>query len=277
MANFDRDAFNKQAQELLAKKEAENNSADKTEKTEAEAVEAEDSYDNEPDEETVLEETDIDSESVDDGEEDASVEQDSGNKSIKPSKEQNAIIALKKKLKEAQEKLAEAEEAKALEQSASTKEKIATRYKEKGYDEESASLMAERDYSLEVVQKKLAKIEFLSENKQVLEEYPEAVSNIETVMKNMKATGMSAEQICHAMFRVGNETPDRKRAIDAVTGRLPSKSADNANAGASRAERSEKSIVLSAAEMQNKATLEKIAGKKISNERFRELASEYNL
>jgi hypothetical protein len=277
MANFDRDAFNKQAQELLAKKEAEDNSADKTEKTEAEAVEAEDSYDNEPEVETVLEETDIDSESVDDGEEDASVEQDSGNKSIKPSKEQNAIIALKKKLKEAQEKLAEAEEAKALEQSASTKQAIANRYKDKGYDDEKASLMAERDYSLEVVQKKLAKIEFLSENQKVLEEFPEAASNIDKVMKNMKATGMSAEQICHAMFRVGNETPDRKRAIDAVTGRLPSKSADNANAGASRAERSEKSIVLSAAEMQNKATLEKIAGKKISNERFRELAGEYNL
>jgi len=277
MANFDRDAFNKQAQELLAQKQAEDNSADDNKKVAAEEVEAEDSFDNEPEVETVLEEVDTESESEDDGEEDVSVEQDSGNKSIKPSKEQNAIIALKKKLKEAQEKLAEAEEAKALEQSASTKQAIANRYKDKGYDDESASLMAERDYSLEVVQKKLAKIEFLSENQKVLEEFPEAASNIDTVMKNMKATGMSAEQICHAMFRVGNETPDRKRAIDAVTGRLPSKSAENANAGASRAERGAKTTILSAREVQQKAKLENIVGKKITNERFRELASEYDL
>lgn len=222
-----------------------------------------------------LGEVEAEGESTDVGEEDGSVDESAGTKSIKPSKEQSAIVKLKRELKEYKDKLAQAEEARTAQQSETTKEKIAKSYKDRGYDDESAMLMAERDYKLEAMEHKFAKFEFQSTNADVLAKYPQASANIDKIMKNAKATGMTAEQICRGMFGQESESPERKRAVDAVTGQLESNAASGAVAGATRTEGTAKGVSLNANDMRNKAELEARLGKTLTNERFKELAERY--
>lgn len=197
----------------------------------------------------------------------------------KGSKEEAAIIALKRENKRLQEEMRLVQAQKEQDERKKAEEKLKAKYVADGYDESTAQYMVDRDFRLNDMEQRVAISEFKADHALLFDKYPEAKAEAVTVMKNMKATGLTAEQICLAMFH----KPENERDVrnkQAAKGQLESK-ADNDNR-VSRAGRSAsvpEEQALSAHDRKMKEMLEKTFGdgEKMSVKRYLELKAKRGL
>lgn len=178
------------------------------------------------------------------------------------SKEEKAILALKKELKLAKQLLKEKADESERVASEQRKANVIQSYKDKGYDEETAVLYANNELKMKVLEEKLAVTEFKEENAEVLAKYPEAKSDLKWLMDAVEKTGLSAEQLCRGKYGDSMNKSDR-RADDAMRGRIDDSIEDVASSAIRSANRQvEQSLTES--DRRNKAQLEKLSGVKIS-------------
>ena len=235
------------------------------------------------------EETEVDDEveeieEVDEAEEESNVEQEEVEVSEeevdevvpekttghKTSKEQSAIIALKRELKEARElnRIAAAKEQE--KETAKQKDDLVKKYVSEGYDEDTAERNAVQDLKISQVEKRLEIAEFKAENAALFQRYPNAITEIDKIMRDSKFTGLSPEVLCKAMYQE-QSNPSQERANAAVTGNLKSKTANNSVSNASRAASSSVTKALTPLEKQKKAEYEEAFNHVVTDKEFREL------
>jgi len=115
-----------------------------------------------------------------------------------------ALIKQKQANKELKQRL-EAFEQKERELSLKEKRKqIADKLIEKGYEEDYALEQADTHIENESIKETVKKLEFMTENADVLGKYPEAKKNVEKLLKLQKATGWDIEKICRMEFENSN-------------------------------------------------------------------------
>ena len=85
---------------------------------------------------------------------------------------------------------------------------------EKGYDEEEAIVEAEKQLENEAIKNTVKKLEFMTENAEILAKYPGAKKNVEKLIKLQKATGWSIDKICRVEYAVTENAFDSKIKSD---------------------------------------------------------------
>lgn len=194
-------------------------------------------------------------------------------------KEQSAIIRLKKEQKELKKQLEAQQEKQAMNLSQKNKEDNVKKYLALGYDEETSKHFAENDLMIARTTKKLATLEFKADNAELLKKYPGANADMDKIMDVMESTGFTAEQVCRAMYPIAEVNPVKARATAAVTGKLAgAEPTGNAVSRAMMSEKETKTSTLSAADRTKKKEFERNFGfGTLSDERFKELKDQYNL
>lgn len=191
-----------------------------------------------------------------------------------------AIIALKKKLKDAESankllKLAAEEKQKA--NAESKKQELVARYLKQGYDEDTAGHLADQEIQIMSLKQRADVADFREENADLLERYPAARKQIVSIIDIMAKTGWTAEQVLRGMYGVA-ENPIVEKNRSAVAGTFESKSAQKAIGEAARSSTSlTEPTTLSAADRKTKAKLEEDWKTKLTNERYFELKEKYDL
>jgi len=263
MANLDKDSFNAKAKEL-----SENGQQEETEDF------VEDVVDESAEDYNVAGEVDVleDDPEIDDAESSNPV----NHHTTVTSKEQRAIIALKKELKETKEQM-QALMAGANDRSVSEqKNKLVQKYIGQGYDEDFARTTAEQELKMAAIEKRIARFEFQTANASLFAKYPQLNQNLDLVMRNVQNTGMTADRICLAMFGAPQEAnPEKTRAQAAAVGALAEQSNTTITSVYSD-DVATKPVALSALDRRKKQEFEELFGA-ISNERFLELKKQHNL
>jgi hypothetical protein len=77
---------------------------------------------------------------------------------------------------------------------------LASKYIERGWDEEYANEQADKAIEAEAVKEKVKKLEFLTENAEILSKYPDAKRDVAKLLKLQKSTGWSLEKICRVEY-----------------------------------------------------------------------------
>jgi hypothetical protein len=180
------------------------------------------------------------------------------------SKEISAIIELKREKKRLADDLKKAQETLAQIERQKSQETLAQKYIEEGDSETTAKYKAAQELQLSEMNEKIAISEFKADNAKLLEKYPEAKLHIKKIMKDMEATGDSAETRCEVMFK--DTRPEREvRAEKAARGQLESNANnDNTVSRANRSAEQPTTLTLTAREKALQQELEKQFGEKWS-------------
>lgn len=225
---------------------------------------------------------DSDGNLIDDGEEDEAEEEDAEPEAVatEPTKTKHkltpadiAIIEtkkanklLEKRLKDLEAKLAEQAQAKVAESGIA-------KYIEQGNDEETAKRLYKEDQRSSVLEERVELLDFREENAEVFAKYPQAKVNAKEIMQVVKQGKgfVTAEQICIGLY--GSGKPDREaRAIAAAKGESTREvdATGRTVAKADRAGNQPKSTVLTAQESTEKKRFERIMGRQVTAEEYRE-------
>jgi hypothetical protein len=91
---------------------------------------------------------------------------------------------------------------------------LADKLIEKGYDDDEAYSKADEQLENEAIKSSVRKLEFMTENADILAKYPLAKKNVEKLLKLQKATGWSVEKICRTEYAVAESAFDNKVKSD---------------------------------------------------------------
>lgn len=268
--NLDNDTskedFNKRASELL-----EIGDEEEVDVSETDAEELTDDVDTEDtDENESLDEESIES---DDDDEDESEDLEPAKKR---SKSESAIVALKRKLKEKEKENKRLKEQRNRRSATSRKEDLIEKYKGQGYDDDTASHMADQEFEILTLKQRADISDFKEEYADLISAYPESKKNIPEILDTMAATGWSAEQVLRGMYYKDSATVSKNKA--AVSGMLDSESDQQATGGAVRSSVVPKEKTsLTQKDRATKVLFEEQFKSKISNERFLELKEKFDL
>jgi len=179
-----------------------------------------DSFDNDDDEYDTQEdnedgETELEDKSED--EEDASYDtDDTHDEKIKKPKDKITAALIKQKQinRDLKSKLELLEKQEKEDEIKNRKKALIEKLVEKGYDEDEAMLEAEKQLDNEAVKNTVKKLEFLTENADVLAKYPQARKNIERLIKLQKSTGWSIDKICRVEYAAADNPFDKKVKSD---------------------------------------------------------------
>lgn len=272
--------FNRKVQSILKGEDSVEETPDTVE--EDSAVETEEAVEPEPEEESEdAQIADVEEEVPDSEPDDGGLEEDDEELFSKKTltKEQAAIVRLKKEHKELKKQLEAQQEKQAANLIQKKTEDGAKKYLDLGYDEETSKHFAENDLLIARTTKKLATLEFKADNAELLKKYPSANTDMDKIMNVMEATGFTAEQVCRAMYPIAEVNPVKARATAAVTGKLSgNETSGNAVSRAMLSEKEVKTSALTAADRTKKKQFEANFGfGTISDERFLELKEQYHL
>ena len=202
-----------------------------------------------------------------------------GKKQSKPlSKEESKIVALKRQNQKLLEdyralhdKLEEVENIKKQSQ-------LKSQYVDQGMDEEQAEKQASKDVLLDKQNARLELLEFKYDNDDVLRNYPESKKDLARIMTNVKATGMTVEQVCRGLYGLGEPTRET-RAKKAATGEIEEDMSTPSVASAQRASTSTATVALSKRDLEAKRDFETRwrDGEKMTNAEFIEIKKKYRL
>lgn len=187
-------------------------------------------------------------------------------------KEEQKIVALKKELQEQKKLMAEIQQERKQSDLANQKATIASGYKSKGYDDETAEMYAENEFKLKSLEEKLSLQEFKDDNYEVLSMYPQARKDLKWAMEAQKSTGLTVEQLLRGKY--GDALPeDERRARDSYnSGSDYSESiVSNAVRSATRPTQSN----LTTRELQQKSQLEDMIGAKMTIKEFNDQKSKF--
>ena len=175
------------------------------------------------------------------------------------------LIALKKENKQLIKEKQELEGRIQEKSLATEKETIKQKLIAEDYDEDVAEKMANDELRIRQLEERQALLDFRDENDSLFVKYPQAKTDAKTIMRNMQATGMTAEQLCRGMYgtaKAANEL--ERRASEGAKGNIPSKSARKPITQQS------KQAELTSRDLAYKAKLERefLGGDKMSTEEF---------
>lgn len=132
-------------------------------------------------------------------------------------KEQLKIINMKKDLQKVQQEKRELEERLSKIDNEKKKTDIVKKYVMDGVDEDVAAKYAEQEIRNDLIEEKLELIDFRETNYELLQKYPQAKADAMTIIKNSKLTGMTAEQICKAMYAESDDVSYQTKIKKAMT------------------------------------------------------------
>jgi hypothetical protein len=147
--------------------------------------------------------------------------------------EQAKIVALKKQLREAREQLSAASTTQNVVPVTKQKDSLVKKYIDAGFDRDTAENNADRELEIQELRRESARTNFKIDNSYLFEEYPSARKNLDKIIYNMQVTGLSAENICLAMFKDEINEP-KARANAAVSGTLERTKSNNSISNATR-------------------------------------------
>lgn len=130
-------------------------------------------------------------------------------KPAKKDKVTHALIKQKQANKELKQELERFKQKEREEELKSKRKQVADKYIEKGYDENEAFAAADKDLEDESIKATVKKLEFMTENADVLAKYPEAKKNVNKLIQLQKATGWDIEKICRVEFDSNNAYDSR--------------------------------------------------------------------
>ena len=87
---------------------------------------------------------------------------------------------------------------------------VADKLIEKGYDEEYALSEADKHIETESIKETVKKLEFLTENADIIAKYPAAKKNINKLIQLQKNTGWDIEKICQIEYALNESDYDSK-------------------------------------------------------------------
>lgn len=181
------------------------------------------------------------------------------------SKEQAAIVDLRRQLKQVSDENKQLKGIKEQEERQRSADKLKEKYLANGDDDATAAFKAEKDIKYAELEQKIALAELKAEHADTLKQFPEAKNHLAKIMKDMDATGDTFEQRCKVMFDKP-ENPIETRARLAARGELVSdKDSDNAVSRAERSAETPRNAALSEAERREKRVFLAAFGDKLGN------------
>lgn len=220
-----------------------------------------------------------------DSEEDDSTEEDNEasepESATKPnkvnSKEDAKIVALKRENKRLAEQNRQLAAEKQKQDDAKNRETLIAQYKEKGYDDDVAARNADSDVRMGRLETRLELQDFREENYEVLRQYPDAKADLQVIMQRVKATGMTAEEICRGMYGQPEPAADSRARAAAKGQSTRSVEQDDTVSSAMRGSARQESISLSLEQQAQKRFLENVTGRKYSDKEFMSVSKKHNL
>lgn len=85
---------------------------------------------------------------------------------------------------------------------------------EKGYEEDEALVEADKQLENEAIKHTVKKLEFMTENADIMAKYPQAKKNVDKLIKLQKDTGWSLDKICRVEYAVTENAFDSKVKSD---------------------------------------------------------------
>lgn len=122
----------------------------------------------------------------------------------------HALIKQKQANKELKQRLEAFEQKEREKEQADRRRQIAEKLVEKGYDEDYAFGEADKHLEAESIKETVKKLEFMTENADIIAKYPEAKRNISKLLKLQKDTGWDIEKICRIEFEDADSSYDSK-------------------------------------------------------------------
>lgn len=114
---------------------------------------------------------------------------------------------LKTKLEQLEQKEKEAEQQ-------NRRKSLVDKLVDKGYEEDEAIIEADKQLENEAIKNTVKKLEFMTENAEILAKYPGAKKNVDKLIKLQKATGWSIDKICRVEYAVAENAFDNKVKSD---------------------------------------------------------------
>lgn len=112
--------------------------------------------------------------------------------------------------KELKQRLETFEQKEREKEQAERRRQIAEKLVEKGYDEDYAFGEADKHLETESIKETVKKLEFMTENADIIAKYPEAKQNINKLIKLQKDTGWDIDKICRIEFEPIDSSYDSK-------------------------------------------------------------------
>jgi hypothetical protein len=184
------------------------------------------------------------------------------------------LVSLKKQLDARDNELRELRKER---ETASTKARelaLSEQFGSEGYDKDTAQHMARTAIGQESLALKATMLEFRLDHAELLREYPDASRDIPAILERMEKSGMTADQVVRGIY--GGTEPERdKRARLAASGQTVRTRTDDAASRGGRYAEPETGESINRSDRAAKAQIEAIVGRKVSDERFRELKKKY--
>lgn len=175
------------------------------------------------------------------------------------------LINVKKELAETQRinrELLETQRKQQLEQESQTQ---TAKLVEQGYDPDTAKRFVDLETKQKQQDEKIAKFDFMEDNQEVFDRYPQAKANVITIMNNVNLTGMTAEQICKGLYGTVEQPAYERRALESVKGNV---AAANEKPNLNTARSNTAVDGLSAKDLAEKAWLERTFKEKLTVAEF---------
>lgn len=191
------------------------------------------------------------------------------------SKEEKAIVALKRERQKLREENRKMQEMLKKRQESKQSESLLKKYLSEGFDEDTAKRMAEQDLVTSRQQERLELLEFKDENSDVLRQFPRALREADRIKRIVDTAGITVEQACRGLYGT-NKRPDyEERARSRVAAED-----DYDNDPVSRASRSSRQpqrSALTAQQKRMKAVVERrfLDGEKMSDKEFLDRYNRY--
>lgn len=191
-------------------------------------------------------------------------------------KDQAKIVALKRELKEAKEKLNAAVTQEKVQAETKQLDELVGKYTALGYDEDTSKHYAQTDFEMQEIKRELATAKFIAANADLLKVYPDAKNDTDKILNTMKLTGFTAKQVCRAMYDQETTNPKMERAKQAVSGKLERKESTNSVSSATRSASGEQKTQLTESQRIDKKKFERMFNLgDMSPKEYLELKSEY--
>lgn len=237
------------------------------------------SDDTDADEGDELEEGQTESEPEESDESEESEETPAEKPKHKNTPEQSKIVKQLRTIKELEAKVASLEAKKAEEQKSATKDQIKANYVKAGYDEDTATEMAETKMELMELRQGQKAVQVALDNAETIAAYPNSKKDMGKIIGIMDKTGFDFEQVCLAMYgKQASTTPSFEQAAKQSVlnaGKPAVKSSSDPASRLARSSEPVKGVALTQAERAEKAEIEKYAGT-ITDERFKELKQSFS-
>ena len=230
--------------------------------------------DNEPDFDDE-DEPDDESDSDDSEEDDEDEEPRSKSRPKQTSKQEKAIVALKREQKRLREENQRMQRQLAKRKSKNEADNLVKQYVSEGQDEETAKRMAQQELMFRKQQERLDILEFKDSNADVLAQYPGALRDAAKIKKLVEVGDISVEQACRGLYGT-HKRPDYE---DRARSRIGADDDydDDSISRASRGSRQPTKTGLTALQKRQKAFIEKrfLDGEKMSDKDFMQKYKQY--